>query len=266
VTGTDRAILAFGRMMKPRPMEPRITLGTLGITELERLPRFYERAFGVLRRPARLFLALIAGAAWLAGGCASPPKASVMATPPKSADTFFKAERVAKIIIADTSKQEPIYLKAPSGQPLTNDGQAGGMAWTDSPFTECTTITNQSTIAELVTALNSGGPSTNSSVTLDSILAHQYFFDRQGLLIAHVRVICHDSTVLFSVGSERLVDHGGQPCIRTTDWPRLVTLARPQYCRLIYDLMQPHCGERIAFLHDLYQKRGLSLEDRLFGK
>lgn len=202
------------------------------------------------------FLLVVAAVIWTAG----------CATPTEPAFTAIAARRVAKIVIADTSKHDPIFLKAPSGRPLTNDGEAGGLPWTDTPFTECVTITNRTIIAELVQALNPSGPVQSGAMTFDSILAHQYFFDKHGMMIAHVRVICLDSSVLVSVGNERLVSRAGQPHIRTTNWPRLAALRRPQYSRMIYDLMKPGCASRIDFLRDLYQKRGLVLEDRLFGK
>lgn len=117
-------------------------------------------------------------------------------------------------------------------------------------FQEYFSITNRITIADLHREAEETHL-TPDLITMAGTLSHQRFLDRQGQVLAEVRIILSNAEVVFR-SREKAVGVGHNAA----------------YCRTIYDLMNQNCTEVVSKMDEFFRTQGPQqpLTALLFGE
>jgi hypothetical protein len=174
-------------------------------------------------------------------------------------------ESITAVVFGAFDDESGRYLTNSAGDVLCSTGTAGIIHWQELPVKEYFRVSDPATVADLwsrLTPVPTGGDP-DAPVTFSGVLAHQFFLDSQTNVVATAMVVCNDSQVLAGCRDSFQV-HDGSLSLLRTNWPHLVALHRPAYCRSVLDLMWSNAPSEVAWREELYQRIGGSLESQIF--
>lgn len=179
----------------------------------------------------------------------------------------FSRSNVKTVLVGDTSTCEPIYKRDSSGAPIRVRQGLGYTYVREVPISLYFSVTDGRTISSLLKRIHPVPRQDEVGVDFAGVLSSQFFLDENNTLLAKAFIVCQDNTVVVSTnsGSIVVVDEEYR-FVPTTNVVESVVFKRPEYVRLVYDLMMLHAPEEIQKRKDFSRQIGADLDVELFGE